>query len=753
MTLTAVTNYSNIYGFTGSNIENAKVTVFGGVAGDECTAPTNTSTCNNCATSTTGGCNENRIYDNLQISFTFKGTKRGFPRIALDPQSTGTSATTITPPTPPTIVEATNVATVTVTWKSLCDAIAGSATTCKDLGASTSTTKKLFRIGIDVPTNAADPNSTGDGLLDATSDEYITVYVGVYDGLAGATTANVDACTASAAGVSNQGICNFEVFPGDKKITLVNSYYPTSFPTTPNQINYEKLRVFYAQGDAPTTAEFAAPGFTPCSFAGNKFSTLALNSPHEDLLISSPGAGSASLTTTQVKGLENGKAFYFRTATVDQAGNVVSTTKTDGPTDCTCYDTASSVCHFAIPSQVLGLASDEFDCFIASAVYDSPLAPEVKVLREFRNKILKTNWLGRKLVKFYYQNSPPLAHWLNAHKYLKNNFKYLFWPLVLWAKCCVKFGFFTTQLFLGLILLLALLLNKALSTRKKLWIIVVAFILVAPSPRLAHADDLIFGDDEPQEIQKDPNYEPEQNKEEAPPLEPPYTKHTQPSPSGNITKPIAIEEDGTHFYKIDTPPENRNWFFKVGMYGPFNVVNPSINKSYSQVYTDKPQPVLVMEYEWKLIKWLGDFGLKVGTGISFADGNGQFVDEINKALTPKETFKFMIFPNTAVLTYHFRASDTPWFVPYVQGGGGYYTFWERRSDGDKNSFGGTPVMTAGGGLLISVNRFDSDSAITLARDYGINRFWIDLHFDRVQAFNSKKDFSANMFTAGIGMGF
>jgi len=48
-------------------------------------------------------------------------------------------------------------------------------------------------------------------------------------------------------------------------------------------------------------------------------------------------------------------------------------------------------------------------CFIATACYGDYHAPEVLVLRAYRDEQLLTHWLGRAFVKFYYFVSPPLA--------------------------------------------------------------------------------------------------------------------------------------------------------------------------------------------------------------------------------------------------------------------------------------------------------------------------------------------------------
>ena len=48
-------------------------------------------------------------------------------------------------------------------------------------------------------------------------------------------------------------------------------------------------------------------------------------------------------------------------------------------------------------------------CFIATAVYGTSMARELKILRSFRDNKLRTNTVGIQIVRFYYKISPPIA--------------------------------------------------------------------------------------------------------------------------------------------------------------------------------------------------------------------------------------------------------------------------------------------------------------------------------------------------------
>ena len=68
---------------------------------------------------------------------------------------------------------------------------------------------------------------------------------------------------------------------------------------------------------------------------------------------------------------------------------------------------------------VHGLTFPAMHCFVATAIYGDPNHNHVIILRQFRDKWLLTNPVGKYLVELYYQNGPTVANFIEKHDSIK----------------------------------------------------------------------------------------------------------------------------------------------------------------------------------------------------------------------------------------------------------------------------------------------------------------------------------------------
>ncbi len=116
----------------------------------------------------------------------------------------------------------------------------------------------------------------------------------------------------------------------------------------------------------------------------------------------------------QVKGLDNEVEYWFGVTAVDLNDN-------EGPL---------SAVSSAMPIEVLDFfeayragpevgREDGGFCFIATAAFGSYMAPDVWMLRRFRDEALMTTAPGRAFVRLYYAVSPPLAEGIAASEWAR----------------------------------------------------------------------------------------------------------------------------------------------------------------------------------------------------------------------------------------------------------------------------------------------------------------------------------------------
>lgn len=264
-------------------------------------------------------------------------------------------------------------------WSDVCSAIEGTSSSCQFQG------HKVFTVGFD---------KDGDGK--AETNEFISVDMHV-QWIDSSTPAVLPAPVTDADGNKScagdtNGICDFEVKKGDEKIYVKdflpsNRYPETSFGA---DTDFKKVVIFYE------------PDGT----------TVGSGSPNSEITTTSNG-DEITISKSSVGDLQNGTTYSLRLANMDMAGNIFN---------------FSSIIQTEQPELVSGILKKD-KCFIATAAYGSLFDSKVQDLRKFRDRVLLTNRVGALFVKWYYENSPPLAQWISDKEQVRAFVRVILWPV------------------------------------------------------------------------------------------------------------------------------------------------------------------------------------------------------------------------------------------------------------------------------------------------------------------------------------
>lgn len=282
-----------------------------------------------------------------------------------------------------------------VTWNTLCANFSTPLASCE---SATTTAVGQFKIWIDKNrNNIIDTDEEG-------ADFQVKVIrvpdgIGVTDG--------------------SQGITDFTPYPGDEKVRIEDPYVPTGTLTTSWGSTAVKVRVFAST----TNMTEATPG------SGLDFQDLNVV------------ANSLTLENSIVDGLTNGQRTWFRIAIVDEGMNVSLFFPDAGVESCDVGGDAA--CKYAAtPDEVLGMLTEDMNCFVATAAYGSSLEPKLNTFREFRFKrLLPYSW-GRKFVKWYYHYGPYLARYIHDKPVMRAGARVLLWPAYGFTRIALSFGIY-----------------------------------------------------------------------------------------------------------------------------------------------------------------------------------------------------------------------------------------------------------------------------------------------------------------------
>jgi len=231
-----------------------------------------------------------------------------------------------------------------------------------------------------------------------------------------------------------------------------------------------------------------------------------------------------------------------------------------------------------------------------------------------------------------------------------------------------------------------------------------------------------------------------------------YTVDNQaPTPVAHpgIEQPVATTVGGDYLYRVEHSPVHGAASFRFGALTPPKLLNKSNGLTFEDIYGPSSLPTLFVDYDWRLFSSLGRLSLKFGTGVTFSSGHGRFRDPSRLNETPVERFTFIVFPNQLTAAYKLQFAERQILVPFVEGGGGYFTYAEIRDDFRKPKLGASPVAIAAGGVNFLLDWLDQSAMRSLDATYGINHLWLTAEVRQIVGLRSDFDFSSTSINGGF----
>ena len=405
--------------------------VFGGLAGT-CSTTDGTNTCDSCAAAPTAStpCNEKKIYDSLEFTISLS-SDTAIGQVIVVPL--GDDKTALTAKRFDTTTAVNSLASVTLSWSTICNALDG-AMNCDAAAATPSTLLSgTLRIGI-----------SADNDLEDSEDDFAKVLFQVYS-------PETDTSDGTTTCPNIHGVCALSMFPGEEKAYIASATKPdTTFPNIAGSVQVAKIRVMHS----PTN-----------------FNALSLKENFTDFNIIDEGKNISGF----VSGLQNNTPYVFKFASIDSAGNIFNIFDSTSFNSVCGIDpnTAPSTSDFpncpyvSTPGKVLGLLSEDINCFIATAAFGSSWAPPLITFRAFRNQfLLKSKW-GKIFVLNYYKYGSQASHWLKKSRVLRALSQVLLWPIWAFAWLALFAGLPATFILFSLLAMAVLyLINRGLKRRQ-----------------------------------------------------------------------------------------------------------------------------------------------------------------------------------------------------------------------------------------------------------------------------------------------
>jgi len=204
----------------------------------------------------------------------------------------------------------------------------------------------------------------------------------------------------------------------------------------------------WASGSIPAcTPEADETGTITITQTGNNFTLVA----HGDTLTGTVSGATYTIFSSET-GASGTDTMYitFTVSSSSSGSGTITWSGTDGVE--WCEGGAELTFTKPTPPPAGGGGGGGGACFIATAAYGSYMESHVKVLRDFRDRFLLTNTVGKVFVDLYYTYSPPVADFISNHNNLRLVIRWSLLPIVGTSCITLQLGMWITLVLIGLLI-------------------------------------------------------------------------------------------------------------------------------------------------------------------------------------------------------------------------------------------------------------------------------------------------------------
>jgi hypothetical protein len=368
-----------------------------------------------------------------------------------------------------------------------------------------------------------------------------------------------------------------------------------------------------------------------------------------------------------------------------------------------------------VASQSIQGVLTESKCFIATAAYQDGRAGPVMMLRKFRDRILAKSDFGREFIRTYYRHSPALAEWAWDKPIIRSIALRLLAPIELAAWLWLEVSGAEEPAYQPYI-------NRLKKNDPTLDIPDEANPPVAPAAPPARPGTYSerIGSDIPAEESVEGYSEKERQKVGEDPW---------------LSGPLELKTVKSEKKTIERPDIESAIGFKIGVSPGMTVTNSTGTIGFDALYGTSWQPELLLHYERQLFhsEFIGSFGVGFDTGLSYSSGYGLLSFNFNGNSVSQTRFTFLQIPLLVNATYRFNLLRV--LRPYVSAGAGAIFYTEVREDdaGDKRGY--SFAFTGSGGLALTLDFFDSKTALDSWLSRGIQHTYLVAEYFYLSSFN------------------